>query len=105
MQKLSEHCLSLRNSTCLKTPQYYFKECRLKPCIANNVDKPFARARRLKPSPRKASSGSVPGRREMHVLISQQLLRIIYILCQKQQFFSGTFPIFEKRAFIKKDRQ
>src|SRR5699024_3626672 len=44
-------------STCLKTPQY-FKEGRLKPFIANNVDIPFARARRLKPCPRKATGHS-----------------------------------------------
>src|SRR5690625_7137182 len=42
------------NSTCLKTPQY-LKEGRLKPFFANNVDIPFARARRLKPCPRKAT--------------------------------------------------
>src|SRR5690625_1800959 len=41
-------------STCLKTPQY-FTEGRLKPFFANNVDIPFARARRLKPCPRKAT--------------------------------------------------
>src|SRR5699024_262729 len=41
-------------STCLKTPQY-FKEGRLRPFFANNVDIPFARARRLKPCPRKAT--------------------------------------------------
>src|SRR5699024_5870500 len=41
-------------STCLKTPQY-LKEGRLKPFFANNVDIPFARARRLKPCPRKES--------------------------------------------------
>src|SRR5690625_1294518 len=48
-------------STCLKTPQY-FKEGRLKPFFANNVDIPFARARRLKPCPRKATvrSGKQP---------------------------------------------
>src|SRR5699024_5628552 len=38
-------------STCLKTPQDYSKEGRLKPFFANNVDIPFARARRLKPCP------------------------------------------------------
>src|SRR5699024_9072405 len=43
------------NSTCLKTPQYYSKEGRLKPFFANNVDIPFARARRLKPCSRKAT--------------------------------------------------
>src|SRR5699024_9174978 len=42
------------NSTCLKTPQNYSKEGRLTPFFANNVDIPFARARRLKPCPRKA---------------------------------------------------
>src|SRR5690625_5212445 len=49
------------NSTCLKTPQY-FKEGRLKPFFANNVDIPFARARRLMPCPRKATvrSGKQP---------------------------------------------
>src|SRR5699024_11478639 len=41
-------------STCLKTPQY-LKEGRLNPFFANNVDIPFARARRLKPCPRKAT--------------------------------------------------
>src|SRR5699024_8009886 len=41
-------------STCLKTPQY-FKEGRLRPFFANNVDIPFARARRLKPCSRKAT--------------------------------------------------
>src|SRR5690625_5665 len=35
------------NSTCLGTPQY-FKEGRLKPFCANNVDIPFARARQVK---------------------------------------------------------
>src|SRR5699024_1028832 len=45
---------SPRPSTCLKTP-FYFKEGRLKPFFANNVDIPFARARRLKPCPRKAT--------------------------------------------------
>src|SRR5699024_9735182 len=45
------------NSTCLKTPQY-FKEGRLKPFFANNVDIPFARARRLKPCPRKATKAA-----------------------------------------------
>src|SRR5690625_6720785 len=49
------------NSTCLKTP-LYFKEGRLKPFFANNVDIPFARARRLNPCPRKATvrSGKQP---------------------------------------------
>src|SRR5690625_3171374 len=42
-------------STCLKTPQNCSKEGRLKPFFANNVDIPFARARRLKPCPRKAT--------------------------------------------------
>src|SRR5699024_9897440 len=42
------------NSTCPKTPQEYPKEGRLKPFFANNVDIPFARARRLRPCPRKA---------------------------------------------------
>ena len=48
-------------STCLKTPQY-FKEGRLKPFFANNVDISFARARRLMPCPRKATvrSGKQP---------------------------------------------
>src|SRR5690625_3738344 len=54
---------SCRNSTCPKTPQY-FKEGRLKPFFANNVDIPFARARRLRPCPRKASAQSDPGRQE-----------------------------------------
>src|SRR5699024_12755180 len=45
------------NSTCLKTPQQ-FKEGRLKPFFANNVDIPFARARRLKTCPRKATDRS-----------------------------------------------
>jgi len=45
---------SCGNSTSLKTPQY-IKEGRLKPFFANNVDIPFARARRLKPCPRKAT--------------------------------------------------
>src|SRR5699024_10723957 len=44
-------------NTCLKTPQY-FKEGRLKPFVANNVDIPFARARRLKPCPRTATAHS-----------------------------------------------
>src|SRR5699024_12369016 len=34
-------------STCLKTAQY-FKEGRLRPIVANNVDIPFARPRRRK---------------------------------------------------------
>src|SRR5699024_10752883 len=51
---LPKPSLSCGNSTCLKTPQY-FKEGRLKPFFANNVDIPFARARRLKPCPRKAT--------------------------------------------------
>src|SRR5690625_7760433 len=38
------------NSTSLKTPQDDPEEGRLKPFFANNVDIPFARARRLKPS-------------------------------------------------------
>src|SRR5699024_2468463 len=46
------------NSTCLKTPQYHSKEGRLKPFFANNVDIPFAKARRLKPCPRKATGRS-----------------------------------------------
>src|SRR5699024_4051199 len=53
------------NSTCPKTPQDYPKEGRLKPFFANNVDIPFARARRLRPCPRKASAQSDPGRREL----------------------------------------
>src|SRR5690625_52473 len=50
-------------STCLKTPHNCSKEGRLKPFFANNVDIPFARARRLKPCPRKATvrSGKQPG--------------------------------------------
>src|SRR5699024_12326094 len=48
---------SCGNSTSLKTPQY-IKEGRLKPCFANNADIPFARARRLKPCPRKATGRS-----------------------------------------------
>src|SRR5699024_3424573 len=43
------------NSTWLKTPQNCSKEGQLKPFFANNVDIPFARARRLKPCPRKAT--------------------------------------------------
>src|SRR5699024_368618 len=46
---------SCGNSTCLKTPQNCSKEGQLKPFFANNVDIPFARARRLKPCPRKAT--------------------------------------------------
>src|SRR5699024_11232889 len=46
------------NSTCLKTPHNCSKEGRLKPFFANNVDIPFARARRLKRCPRKASACS-----------------------------------------------
>src|SRR5690625_4627449 len=46
---------SCGNSTCLKTPQNCSKEGRLKPFFANNIDIPFARARRLKPCPRKAT--------------------------------------------------
>src|SRR5690625_3013432 len=42
-------------STCLKAPQNCFKEGRLKSFCANNVDIPFAMARRLKPCPRKAT--------------------------------------------------
>src|SRR5699024_6602251 len=56
---------------CPKTPQDYSKEGRLKPFFANNVDIPFARARRLRPCPRKASTRNDPGRREMHVLIEK----------------------------------
>src|SRR5690625_1838865 len=52
------------NSTCPKTPQDYSKEGRLKPFFANNVDIPFARARRLRPCPRKASTRSDPGRQQ-----------------------------------------
>src|SRR5699024_144839 len=48
---LPVHSLSCGNSTCLKTPQDYSKEGRLKPFFANNVDIPFARARSLKPVP------------------------------------------------------
>src|SRR5690625_963202 len=53
---------SCGNSTYLKTPQNCSKEGRLKPFFANNVDIPFARARRLKPCPRKATvrSGKQP---------------------------------------------
>src|SRR5699024_5965121 len=53
---------SCGNNTCLKTPQDYSKEGRLKPFFANNVDIPFAGARRLKPCPRKATirSGKQP---------------------------------------------
>src|SRR5690625_2729041 len=58
--------LSCGNSTCLKTPQY-FKEGRLKPFFANNVDIPFARARRLRPCPRKAT---VRSGKQMHLLRS-----------------------------------
>src|SRR5699024_3143190 len=58
-------------STCLKTPQY-FKEGRLKPFFANNVDIPFARARRLKPFPRKAT---VRSGKHMHLLRSFNQLR------------------------------
>src|SRR5699024_12684733 len=47
----------------LKTPQNCSKEGRLKPFFANNIDIPFARARRLKPCPRKASTRNDPGRR------------------------------------------
>src|SRR5699024_5224675 len=48
-------------STCLKPPQY-FKEGRLNQFFANNVDIPVARARRLRPCPRKATvrSGKQP---------------------------------------------
>src|SRR5699024_3065741 len=56
------------NSTCPKTPQNCLKEGRLKPFFANNVDIPFARARRLRPCPWKASTRSDPGRREMHLI-------------------------------------
>src|SRR5699024_5274727 len=41
-------------STCRKTPQD-FKEGRLKSFLANNVNLRFARPRRLKPCPRKAT--------------------------------------------------
>src|SRR5699024_10778726 len=41
-------------STCLKTQQY-LSEGRLKPFFAINVDIPYARARRLKPCPLKAT--------------------------------------------------
>jgi len=54
MLMLPRPSLSCGNSTCLKPPQY-FKEGRLNPFFANNVDIPFARARRLKPCPRKAT--------------------------------------------------
>jgi len=40
------------------------KEGRLKPFFANNVDIPFARARRLRPCPRKASARIDPGRQQ-----------------------------------------
>src|SRR5699024_279808 len=45
-----------------------FKEGRLKPSFPDNVGIPLAGARRLRPCPRKASTWSDPGRREMHVL-------------------------------------
>ena len=54
-------------STCLKTPQICSKEGRLRPFFANNVDIPFARARRLKPCPRKATARSG----NQHALTSQ----------------------------------
>src|SRR5699024_1788178 len=54
------------NSTCPKTPQNCFKEGQLKPFFANNVDIPFARARRLRPCPRKASARIDPGRKQWH---------------------------------------
>src|SRR5690625_2126210 len=62
------------NSTCPKTPQDYPKEGRLKPFFANNVDIPFARARRLRPCPRKAT---VRSGKHMH------LLRSLRIVCEK----------------------
>src|SRR5699024_4528852 len=60
-------------------PQDYSKEGRLKPFFANNVDIPFARARRLKPCPRKATVRSENQTRSY---------RGLKILCQKQQLFS-----------------
>ena len=59
-------------STCLKTPQNCSKEGRLKPFFANNVDIPFARARRLKPCPRKAT---VRSGKHMHLLHSLYQIR------------------------------
>src|SRR5690625_4750629 len=53
--KLFDGASNRSPSTCLKTPQSRFKAGRLKPFFANNVDIPFARARRLKPCPRKAT--------------------------------------------------
>src|SRR5699024_8339636 len=59
------------NSTCMKNP-HYLKEGRLKPYFANNVHIPFARARRLKPCPRKSTLRSV---KHMHLLRSLHQLR------------------------------
>src|SRR5699024_8677930 len=65
-------------STCLKPPQDYSKEGRLKPFFANNVDIPFARAKRLKPCPRKAT---VRSGKHMH------LLRSLYFVSITTTFF------------------
>src|SRR5690625_7935168 len=87
-------------STCLKTPQY-FKEGRLQPFFANNVDIPFARARRLRPCPRKAT---VRSGKHMH------LFRSLRIVCEKLRrvtamLFGGreiAVSIFENKKNIKK---
>src|SRR5699024_2070713 len=62
------------NSTCPKTPQDYSKEGRLKPFFANNVDIPFARARRLRPCPRKASARIDPGRQQQYSYLDINIL-------------------------------
>src|SRR5690625_213158 len=93
------------NSTCPKTPQY-FKEGRLKPFFANNVDIPFARARRLRPCPRKASARSDPGRRELHYLAASNptvTSQFIDFVSKLTILFGGTSnaaPNLEKRAVI-----
>ena len=82
------------NSTCLKTPQDYSKEGRLKPFFANNVDIPLARARRLKPCPRKATGRSG---KHMHLLRSLHQLRTL----KATALFDGTINrspnLWEKR--------
>src|SRR5699024_9018527 len=77
------------NSTCPKTPQDYSKEGRLKPIFANNVDIPFASARRLRPCPRKASTRSVAGRQQQHTYWQINML-LIHSLHQLRRLIATT---------------
>src|SRR5699024_3665345 len=73
-------------STCLKTPQDYSKEGRLKPFFANNVDIPFARARRLSRARGKQRSAAENRRALTSQFISTTNIKTIIIFDRSSNF-------------------